>query len=114
MIVVRVELHHAKKPGKVTELARMEIFNDETGEDDGNGTWHNYGARTLFGRGKEQLDRRRFHRQGELKHWPSERYHVWFLVAAVLRNLGYDRTTRQDAVEAAAIARGNEEGLIGL
>lgn len=88
MIVVRVELWSART-GDKTEIARMEIANDGTAGDGGNATRRNYIARTLFGRGKDQLDKRRSHREGDLKNWPSEQVHVWNLVAAVLSRLGY-------------------------
>lgn len=85
MIVVRVELHSAGK-GSVTELARMEIFNDESGTDQ----FRNYGARTLRGRNKESLDQHIVQRTGAVRHWPSASLHVWNLVATALRNMRYD------------------------
>lgn len=86
MIVVRVELWSAITGAK-TELARMEICNDETG------TFQrrNYIARTLTGRSTAQLDRRKTERQAEFKNYPSERVHIWNLVAAVLETLGYGK-----------------------
>lgn len=84
MIVVRVELHSARGRG-VTELARMEICNDETGSAER----RNYMARTLRGRSTEQLDRRVVQRHGTLKDWPSEALHVWNLVAVLLSRMGY-------------------------
>lgn len=85
MIEVSVTLVSARENGKRTELARMEICNDETGTLER----RNYFARVLRGRSKEALDRREVHRTGELRHWPSERLHVWNLVAVMLRNCGY-------------------------
>jgi hypothetical protein len=84
MIVVRVELHSANT-GQKTELARMEICNDESGTLQR----RNYIARVLRGRSAEQLDRRVVQRQDTLKDWPSEALHVWNLVAALLSRMGY-------------------------
>lgn len=85
MIVVRVELHHATQPGKVTELARMHIANDGTSA----GTHRNYIAKTFRGRTRMRLNQETISRTAELKNWPSERFHVWFLVSAILKQLGY-------------------------
>jgi hypothetical protein len=84
MIVVRVELHSART-GQKTELARMEICND----DSGSAERRDYTARTLRGRSTAQLDRRVVQRQGTLKNWPSEALHVWNLVAVLLGRMGY-------------------------
>lgn len=84
MIVVKVELWSAVT-GEKTELARMEIAND------GEGTLakRHYDARTLFGRSTDQLNKRRTQREGRIENWPSERVHVWNLVAALLTKMGY-------------------------
>jgi hypothetical protein len=84
MIVVSVHLVSARN-GQVTELARMEICNDDTGTHER----RNYIARVLRGRSQEQLDRRRVHRSVELKDWPSLQRHIWQLVAVILAKLGY-------------------------
>lgn len=84
MIVVRVELHSAVT-GKMTELARMEIVNDNTG---GLRRRH-YDVRTLFGRNHDALSRRRTQREGKVCNWPSTTTHVWNLVQTALTNMGY-------------------------
>jgi hypothetical protein len=84
MIVVSVELWSART-GERTELARMEICNDETGT----AARRNYIARVLLGRSTTQLDRRVVQRHGALKDWPSEQLHIWNLVAALLTSMGY-------------------------
>ena len=86
MIVVRVELHSARDHS-VTELARMHICNDETG----NLKLRNYEVRTLKGRSKAALDANRLQRQASVKNWPSISVHVWNLVQAALTNMGYGR-----------------------
>lgn len=91
MIIVRVELWSART-GERRELARMEIINDGTGD----ARRRHYDARTLFGRGTKQLNVRRTQRSGRIERWPSERHHVWSLVAAALRAMGYgDVQTRR-------------------
>jgi hypothetical protein len=89
MIIVRVELWSSRN-GARTELARMEICNDETGTP----TLRNYVGRTLRGRSTTQLNLRATQREAALEKWPSARLHVWYLVAAMLRNLGYGRKPR--------------------
>jgi hypothetical protein len=84
MIVIRVELHSAIT-GKVTELARMEAVNDNTGTL----ARRNYKARTLKGRNTDALDRRNIQRETTLKGWPSERLHVWNMVQVLLTRMGY-------------------------
>jgi hypothetical protein len=111
MIVVRVELWSART-GEKTELARMEICNDETGTL----ALRNYIARTLRGRSQKTLNLRITQREGRVTSWPSENVHIWNLVAAALNAMGYrDQrpAERRKAIEAAAIARGNEEGIGG-
>lgn len=84
MIVIRIELWSART-GQKTELARMEICNDETGDT----RRRNYMARTLRGRSTAALNQRRTQRTGTLTNWPSESVHIWNMVAAVLGKLGY-------------------------
>lgn len=84
MIIVSVTLHSAVTGAK-TELARMEICNDETGTLQS----RNYFLRILRGRSAEQFDRRVVQRTGELRNWPAEQLHIWNLVAAGLHRLGY-------------------------
>lgn len=88
MIVVSVQLWSART-GRKTELARMEICNDETGTK----SLRNYIARTLRGRCTTALDRRTTHRQTRITRWPSERVHVFNLVAACLKRMAYGATS---------------------
>jgi hypothetical protein len=84
MIVVRVELWSAVT-GQRTELARMEIANDETGT----AARRNYITRTLFGRSTKALNERRTQRSGRVKDWPSEAVHIWNLISVALTGMGY-------------------------
>jgi hypothetical protein len=84
MIVVRVELWSART-GERTELARMRIAND--GE--GSASLRNYDGATFQGRSKGMLDREHVQRRGRLERFPSQRLHVWNLVAEMLANMGY-------------------------
>lgn len=84
MIVVRVELWSAVT-GKKTELARMHICNDDTGTP----ALRNYDGTTFRGRSIEQLDRLAVSKRGRLTDFPSERLHIWNLVARMLSTMGY-------------------------
>lgn len=84
MIIVRVELHSAIT-GKITELARMRIVNDESGTL----TKRNYSGTSFRGRSKDDLDKKTIMKQGQLHNWPSAQFHVWNLVRAMLTQLGY-------------------------
>lgn len=84
MIVVKVELWSART-GHKTELARMHICNDETGSAE----LRNYLVRALRGRSTEQLDRNQVQREGAVRSWPAERFHIWNLVGAALASCGY-------------------------
>lgn len=84
MIIIKVELHSAIT-GKVTELARMRIINDETG----NMTRRNYIGQTYRGRNTKDLDKYTIMKGAALKNWPSAQFHVWNLVRAMLTQLGY-------------------------
>lgn len=86
MIVVRVELWSAID-GSKTELARMQICNDETGTT----ARRNYEARTLVGRSAAALDRNVVQRRGAVKNWPAEAVHIWNLVTVALGALGYGK-----------------------
>lgn len=85
MIVIRVELHSAIHPSRSKELARMLICNDETGGP----IYRNYLAQVLRGRSKEQLDKRTVLKTCAIKGWPSERVHIWNLIAFALEQMGY-------------------------
>ncbi len=91
MIVVRVELHHASQPGKVTELARMEICNDGTGTD----RRCHYFGRSLVGRSTEALDRRQVSKSARVSNWPRHDLHIWNLVRRMLDAMGYTRGPTQ-------------------
>lgn len=83
MIVVRVELWSAVT-GKVTELARMHVSNVG-----GTMASRNYHGEAFTGRSTEALDRHHVQREGDVASWPSQRVHVWNLVAAMLKSMRY-------------------------
>lgn len=83
MIVVRVELWSART-GQRTELARMRIANVS-----GGGDLRDYEGVTFRGRSSQALDRGDPSRSGRLLRFPSERLHVWNLVARMLAGMGY-------------------------
>lgn len=87
MIVVSVQLKSAVHPSRDRELARMEIFNDETGDHN----LRNYGVRTLIGRSKEALDKHKVNRVGSVKRFPSEAIHIWHLISEALKAVHYDK-----------------------
>lgn len=87
MIIVRVELHSANT-GKITELARMKIYNDNTGT----ATRRNYMGLSYRGRSKKQLDKETIHKAGTVINWPSQQLHIWNLVRVMLSHLGYNQT----------------------
>lgn len=84
MIVIRVELHSAVT-GEVTELARMYITNNGTGDIHK----RNYTINTIKGRSTEALNRGQVMRAGTINQWPSPRLHVWNLVYQALVKLDY-------------------------
>lgn len=84
MIIIRVELHSAITH-KITELARMCIANDGTG----NHSLRNYNGFVYRGRDKKALDKVTIQRTARVENHPSERMHIWHLVAKMLKNLGY-------------------------
>lgn len=81
MIVVRVELHSAIT-GKVTEIAKMRISNDGTG----NGPRGNYDVATLR---KGDSDHSAPLRAGRVEGHARLSYHVWKLVARALAAVGF-------------------------
>lgn len=90
MIVIRVELWSAVT-GEKTELARMLV--DNIG---GTPSLRNYRVRTLRGRSAIALDRSMVkaattgtQREGRVMGHPSERVHVWNLIAKALTAMGY-------------------------
>ena len=88
MIVVRVELHSAIT-GKVTELARMVIYN--LGDHPASPRRGNYGVTTFRGRTKEDLDKKISSRKGVIDNYPRLSLHVWHLVERALQSVGYVR-----------------------
>lgn len=75
MLVVRIELHHARFPGKVTELGRMIIGNDGSSEDPRRG---NYTVRVL------RKGFRSVQRYGAVAGFPRKSHNVWRLVLRAL------------------------------
>jgi hypothetical protein len=65
----------------------MEIANDGTSGTPRRG---NYFVRTLRGRSAKALDKRETQRVGDIEHWPRLTKHVWHLVAAALKSMGYE------------------------
>lgn len=85
MIRVTVELISANGPAHNRTLARMDIANMG---DDTNPARGNYRGVTYRGRDK-QLDKQNVMKNGRVMNWPREAYHVWNLVATMLRTMGY-------------------------
>ena len=83
MIVVRGELHSAITR-KVTELARMHICNVGGTRELGD-----YEVQTLRGRSREELDKRKVNRVGEVSNHARLTEHVWHLVAKALKAVNY-------------------------
>jgi hypothetical protein len=90
MLVVRVELHSAVT-GLTTEIARMIIANDGTGDS----TTGNYWARAAEGDTDANMipsaimHESRKLRHVEVKNYPRSSKHVWNLVARVLTAMKY-------------------------
>ena len=85
MIVVKVELHSAIT-GIVSELARMVIANKG---DTSNPKVGNYTVETMRGRSTAALDEMITNRKGEVLGHRRLDKHLWFLVGAALKNIGY-------------------------
>lgn len=86
MIVVRVELWSART-GEKTELARMEITNNDGMTKPR--PIRNYLARTLRGRKASDFARRTKQRSCAIDGFPATRLHIWNLVAAALTKMEY-------------------------
>lgn len=86
MLLVRVELHSAIT-GRVTELARLKIANDGSGNKD----YGNYYCDTFRGRDSDALDKAHPLRHGGVKMFPRLRKHVWYLVCQCLQSMDYDK-----------------------
>lgn len=84
MIVVRVELHSAIDKS-VTEIARMFINNDGTG----NADYGNYNAMTYRGRDTDTLDQKSVTKSTHIDNYPHQWLHVWNLVTRALVKMGY-------------------------
>ncbi len=80
MIVVKIELHSAIT-GEVSEIGRMNIANDGSG-DAGRG---NYSA-ALMRRGSPN----KVLRHGEVKNHARQSYSVWVLIAKALASVGFE------------------------
>lgn len=87
MIVVRIELWSART-GKKTELARMKIWNDEetTRQNERRGS---YWGETYRGRTTEDLNKEVVTRRGRVEDFPRKDLHLWYLVAKMLKSMGY-------------------------
>lgn len=92
MIRVSVTLISAND-GTHTELARMDICNDDTG----GVISRNYTATSYIGRDKKRLDKGTVSKRGRVLNWESERFHVWNLVRAALQAIGYNEGRAQHA-----------------
>jgi hypothetical protein len=79
MIIVKIELHSAIT-GKVSEIGRMDIWNEGTGtEKRGNygvGVHRRHGGRM----GKA------FQRKGQVQDYPRLSYNIWRLVSRAIRS----------------------------
>lgn len=91
MLVVRVELRSAIT-GKVTEIARMPLWNLGTGT----AKRGNYKGRTVPGKTDGPmivpamfLEGRKPMRSAEVDNYPRQSLHVWNLIARMLTAMGY-------------------------
>jgi len=107
LIRVSVFLLSAISADRNRELARMDIANDGTSVDVQRG---NYRAMTLRGRTTADLNKGTPGKMVELQNWPREALHVWNLVAALLKAMGYDKmpasVTTGPALEAVPVLVG--------
>lgn len=94
--MIRVSVHLiSANDGSVTELARMDICNDETGNFERRnytGEALVYDAQTYIGRDTKALDRKAMSKSGRVVNWPAQRLHIWNLVRMMLDNMGYVKT----------------------
>lgn len=84
MLIVRVELHSAVT-GKVTEIARMMIANDDSGTE---ATGH-YTGETYRGTDATALNRKSVNLTGRVVNFSRRNKHVWNLVGRMLHSMGY-------------------------
>jgi hypothetical protein len=83
MLIITVELHSAIT-GKVTEIAKMKLYNDGTGTSQKG----NYAGVTYRGK-DDALIQEKTNRTGSVKNYPRLNLHVWNLIARMLKNMGY-------------------------
>lgn len=95
MIRVSVHLMSAISRDRDTELARMDIINDESGSH----IRRNYRGVSYIGRDTARLDKATVSKTGQVQNWESERFHVWNLVRAMLQAMGYTQGRAQHAQE---------------
>ncbi len=92
--MIRVSVHLISAVDhSVTELARMDIVNDGTGDFKKrhyDGQAYVYDGVSYIGRSTKALDRATPSKTGRIVNWPSERLHIWNLVRAMLSNMGYN------------------------
>jgi hypothetical protein len=93
MIVVRVELHHATQPGKVTELARMTISNVG-----GSKTLGNYEATVL-----RKPKFKSMVRECQVTGHRRLTLPVWALVARALSTMGYTPSSHYHPLEKCSV-----------
>jgi hypothetical protein len=90
MLVIRVELHSAVT-GKITEIARMLLYNDGTGSSEVG----SYKGKTVKGSTQEPMApaviyERKAMREGTVGNYRRLNLHVWHLVARMLASMGYE------------------------
>ena len=78
MLVIKVELHSVIT-GKVSEIARMHVWNKGNGTE----TRGHYGG-AVFRKGSHKRLR-----EGAVNDYPRKSLHVWNLIARMLKDMGY-------------------------
>lgn len=94
MLVVKVELYSAIT-GKITEIARMMIYNEG-----GPRTLGDYGVAVYRGRDEDTLNKKTVIRRAKVKNHPRLREHVWNLVTKALVAAGYKEPAPSDLEDA--------------
>lgn len=90
MLVIRVELHSAIT-GKITEIARMILYNDGTGSAERG----SYKGKAVKGNtdgpmAPAVIHQRKALREGVVLDYARQRLHVWHLVSRMLASMGYE------------------------
>lgn len=90
MLVIRVELHSAVT-GKISEIARMLVYNDGTGT----AQVGSYKGKTVKGTTEGPMTpaviyQRKAMREGTVGNYRRLNLHVWHLVARMLAAMGYE------------------------